>query len=472
MAPWMVLKVLFQLFAHFLSSIHAEIIWNQPMNGPPKYPMSAVPSGWTEEDLPIQVLHNNSRCPIPYNYCWQINGTDQVPYTGIKIVISTHKFTNITLDYSVCAPGKKGQDWAIMTYKYANGITGTIVDMSRPDTVTDSFAFGSAADNHAIILRLSKDPYTASVEFLANAFALHGIPMPYTDLLAGLTVSTLWYDPMDGDRAAMQANGWDGYDVNSMANINLGASSPMCFTDRCARFYELLDNQREYIFKTTDISGTNYDVFRLQYDLSLHAYGTDQMSCFINYHYDTGTYKILVEHKAIEDARIYHKSQFVDIPRDRLNASSLYISLEQRTYGSGGWNARNCYWDNIHLFGGVSGSQSPTSGTVSPSFQPTSTPSMHPISNPSISPSANPSIPPSDVTAHPSIAPFGVTANPSIAPPVVTPNPSIAPSDVTAYPTQGQTQDNVQFTIEIKLNSCTDDGSEPCAFDVTEEEIN
>eukprot|EP01083_Nonionella_stella_P186786 684844_1 len=129
-------------------------------------------------------------------------------------------------------------------------------------------------------------------------------------------------------------------------------------------------------------------------------------------------------------------------------------------------------------------SVAPSGVTANPSIAPsdvTANPSTAPVTaNPSVAPSrvtANPSVVPSIVTANPSVVPSIVTANPSVVPSIVTANPSITPSGVTAHPTNNpfeyeETEDNVQFTIEIKLNSCTNDGSEPCAFDVTEDEIN
>eukprot|EP01083_Nonionella_stella_P000827 2369_1 len=128
----------------------------------------------------------------------------------------------------------------------------------------------------------------------------------------------------------------------------------------------------------------------------------------------------------------------------------------------------------------------PTTATANPSIAPsraTANPSGV-TAQPSIAPSratAQPSIAASGMTANPSIAPSVVTANPSLTPSVVTTNPSFTTSGVTAHPTESptrdpfeyeETEDNVQFTIEIKLNGCTNDGSEPCVFDVTEDEIN
>eukprot|EP01083_Nonionella_stella_P102814 292860_1 len=98
-------------------------------------------------------------------------------------------------------------------------------------------------------------------------------------------------------------------------------------------------------------------------------------------------------------------------------------------------------------------------------------------------PSSSPSIAPSRVTANPSITPSRATANPTASPsnhPTKSPSnePSVSlmqpqihllprpvPLQIHRLPRPRDPFEYEQFTIEINLNSCTNDGSEPCTFE-------
>eukprot|EP01083_Nonionella_stella_P039123 106405_1 len=83
--------------------------------------------------------------------------------------------------------------------------------------------------------------------------------------------------------------------------------------------------------------------------------------------------------------------------------------------------------------------------------------------DPTVSPSNHPTQSPSN---EPSITPSGVTANPTASPSY---HPTKSPSNEPSVSLIRDPFEYEQFTIEINLNSCTNDGSEPCTFEETED---
>eukprot|EP01083_Nonionella_stella_P040378 109622_1 len=127
-------------------------------------------------------------------------------------------------------------------------------------------------------------------------------------------------------------------------------------------------------------------------------------------------------------------------------------------YNFGGDSVDNSRWHYYPL----PESNSP-SKSISPSAHPTATPAdsptQFPTSNPTGSPTQNP-------TQNPS---FDPSSQPSFDPSL-----SAAPDTALLSTSEYPTEEDIQFTIAITLNSCAaeDDKSEQCKLDIAEDEIN
>eukprot|EP01083_Nonionella_stella_P065950 173248_1 len=262
--------------------------------------------------------------------------------------------------------------------------------------------------------------------------------------------TTIWSDDMN------QNNGWT---ASSSSQVSFAYDSGGCFTSLCTRttFIDPPNPFDVYIYRSTSVAA--YATLQLQVDVSCVNLEPGD-TCRVSYGWSQSDKNDIKSWSDCPDlTRNKYPNQIIDLP-DASNADHVWIWL-------GSHNAENsntgdpCYWDNVVLRGILAPTKDPTGVTADPSSDPSSGPTNDPSSGPSSDPSSDP-------TNDPSSDPSNDPSNPSSDP---TKYPSVRPTE---SPTRDpfeyeETEDNVQFTIEIKLNSCTNDGSEPCAFDVTED---
>eukprot|EP01083_Nonionella_stella_P040377 109621_1 len=161
-------------------------------------------------------------------------------------------------------------------------------------------------------------------------------------------------------------------------------------------------------------------------------------------------------------------------------------------YNFGGDSVDNSRWHYYPLPGSNSPSKAPSKSptkqpSISPSSHPTGSPTQFPTSNPTASPTqfptSNPTTTPTDSpmqfpTSNPTGSPTqNPTQNPSFDPssqPSFDPSLSAAPDTALLSTSEYPTEEDIQFTIAITLNSCAaeDDKSEQCKLDIAEDEIN